>query len=180
MRCGPRPGSYFCSLDCRRFSGECWVPLYDLITSPLRRGRSVRPRSGICHVLVPTPIPRGLSPRVARFSSLLRVGGPIHHLDDSASTLLTSPFFSCFHTSRKLPHPIPETVHAIKWQRGQPTLPTWICLRLQRALRPRTERGGKADPGFVTWLSPPTKNYLNIDFLSHTSEGRNSRTCSRN
>lgn len=93
MRCGPRPGSYFCSLDCRRFSGECWVPLYDLITSPLRRGRSVRPRSGICHVLVPTP---SLSPRVARFSSLLRVGGPIHHLDDSASTLLTSPFFLVF------------------------------------------------------------------------------------
>lgn len=96
MRCRLRPGSYFCSVDCSRCCGECWEPLYDLVTSPLRRGRSACPRSRICHVLAPTPSPRGLSPRVARFSSLLRVGGPIHHLDVSACTLLTSPFFLVF------------------------------------------------------------------------------------
>lgn len=71
MRCRPRPGSRFYSLDrllCRR---ECWEPLYDLITPPLRRGRNARRHSGIRHVLAPPPDP---SLRGAGFSLFSTMG----------------------------------------------------------------------------------------------------------
>lgn len=60
---------------------------------------------------LPSP-PAAPHPESPVFRPFLRVGGHTHRLDVSACALFT--FFWCFHTSRKLPRPIPETVQAIK------------------------------------------------------------------
>lgn len=57
MRCRPRPGSRFYSLDRLLRRRERWELLYDLITPPLRRGRTARGRSEIRHVLAPPSPP---------------------------------------------------------------------------------------------------------------------------
>ena len=156
MRCRPRPGSRFYSLArllCRR---ECWEPLYDLITPPLRRGINACRRSGIRHFLAPPPGP------LADFCPFQGWDLPfphlaVHHWDASAFTFLTSPFsglshlrettapFSRFSPDNKMSSP------------GQPTRSPWRCLRLQRAFTPITRSNRKAEPAIVTWLPPPAE-----------------------
>lgn len=135
MRCRPSPGSRFYSLDRLLRRRGCWEPLYDLITPPLRRGRNARRRSGIRHVLAPPPAaPPSQSPvkgpfhgwthptlRCLSLHSLLYLFLVFQHLKGATAT------FSKF----SLPNKMAST--------GQPTQPTWRCLRLQRALTPLTK-----------------------------------------
>ena len=96
MRCRPRPGSRFYSLARLLRRRECWEPLYDLITPPLRRGINACRRSGIRHFLAPPPfadfsplsrmVPAPRPPRPPRPPAV------VLHWDASACTLLTSPF----------------------------------------------------------------------------------------
>lgn len=151
MRCRPRPGSRFYTLDRLLRRRECWEPLYDLITPPLRRGRNARRRSGIRHVFAPPPTP---SFRVAGFEGPF-IAGPTY-TEMPQPTHPSSPFFRLSTPQGSHP-PFPRSSPVDKMaSTRQPTQPTWRCLRLQRAFTPLTKRDGKAEPDIVTWLLPPT------------------------
>lgn len=135
MRCRPRPGSRFYSLDRLLRRREFWEPLYDLITPPLRRGRNARRHSGIRHVLAPPPPLPSL--RVSGLGPLSWLGPP---------TLRCLSLHSLLHLFLVFPHlkeanpPFSRSSPADKMaSTGQPTQPTWRCLRLQRAFTPLTK-----------------------------------------
>ena len=144
MRCRPRPGSRFYSLDRLLRRKECWELLCDLITPPcaLRRGRNARRHSGTRHVPAPAPT-RDPSLRLARFGFLfLFFFGPFHgwaHPPPQCLNLLSLDFtfFSSFHTCRKLPHPFSGPAQEIKWPRQANLLrPLGVVYVSQRAFRP--------------------------------------------
>lgn len=126
MRCRPRPGSRFYSLDRLPRRTECWEPLYDLITPPLRRGRNARKRSGVRHVFSPPPaIPPLESSSFSLFPGWAHPPSGclnLHSLDFT--------FFSSFQTSRKLPRPLSSPEH------GNPLDPLGVVYFSKQPSRP--------------------------------------------